>query len=109
MTVSSPEQMYPSSDELFCLPSLGWHIREQLQQRYAEHGMEYATEEQYDGRVVNACMNTDSAQAALEELVDAVFNLCVLHFKGYRIDHMLAQAQQIWNDLTYMKGEKGAS
>lgn len=102
--VSSPSQMFPSPDELFTRPALGQRLRQQLYQRYAEHGGEYLTERQHvDGRTVNACMDKNSAQDAIEEVTDTIFNIAVLQFKGYHVGHLMTQAQQLWNDLTTLK------
>ena len=53
-----------------------------ITQRYEELGGKYLTDDiRADGRVVNACMNKDSVQDALEEVVDATFNVLVWLFK----------------------------
>ncbi len=66
--------------------SLSWRLPSGLaadiRERYAKHGGEYVTEELHlDGRRINACMERDSYQDMLEEVVDAVFNVLVILFK----------------------------
>lgn len=72
--------MYPSLLEIldsYSAVPIPQKLIGELFERYNEHGMEYATEQRHDGRIVNACMNRDSVQDAREELVDACFNLLI--------------------------------
>lgn len=50
--------------------------------RYEMLGPKYLTDDiRADGRRVNSCMNNSSVMLALEEVVDAVFNVLVWLFK----------------------------
>ena len=86
--------MYPSIEEL--VPEHAWWMLParlviDLQRRYEEHGPEYLTDELFEGRRINACMNKNSATDVVEELTDAIFNVCVLVFKQSYDQQLLAQ------------------
>lgn len=77
--------VYPNIMELLS-PELQDRIPESLaawiRERYETLGEKYLTDKQYvDGRYINGCMFKSSIQDALEEVVDAVFNVLVWHFK----------------------------
>ena len=101
------DNVYPNAKEI--LPA---HVRRRLPQdlvddietRYEELGPKYVGKNKYrDGRLVNQCMEKDSAQDALEEIVDAVFNVCVLGIKGHDIRQLLRDLVAIYNDLQKLK------
>jgi hypothetical protein len=48
-------------------------------------------------------MNKNSAQDAIEEIVDAIFNVMVLRFKGYRTSKLLFDLVMIYNSLLAFK------
>src|SRR3990167_3144629 len=56
---------------------------EELISRYDKHGWEYFSGEfTREGQPINTCLQNDSIGLAMEELVDAVFNLLVEIMKG---------------------------
>lgn len=77
--------VYPSVQEI--LPSVMMSIipaslAQEIDKRYTELGPKYVTDTVHDdGRKVNGCMFKSSVQDALEEVVDAVFNVLVWMFK----------------------------
>lgn len=79
------QQVYPSIEELLP-PDLQARVPASLdawvRERYASLGDKYLTTDiMPDGRRVNSCMYKSSVQDALEEVVDAVFNVLVWLFK----------------------------
>src|SRR3990167_6484156 len=55
----------------------------ELISRYDKHGWEYFSGTfTWEGQPINSCLHNDSVGLALEELVDAVFNLLVEIMKG---------------------------
>ena len=103
--MSDPEIMYPSIEELFVAG--GWisrPLREEIALRYAKHGPEYITEQKHvDGRPINNCMLVNSAQDAIEEVVDAAFNVLVLRLKGYAVTSMMRSLQDAYTSLLALK------
>lgn len=80
--------VYPSVQEIMppvLLSRIPATLAKDIEERYLTLGEKYLTEElTVDGRRVNACMHNDSVQDAIEEVVDAVFNICVWIFKSMR-------------------------
>ena len=78
--------VYPSIEELMPQEMYGMipaSLAMDIQERYATLGEKYLTEQRHtDGRMINNCMFKDSAQDAIEEVVDAVFNTLVMIFKS---------------------------
>jgi hypothetical protein len=83
------DQVYPSTREI--IPDLLLHklpvsLVNQIEERYNLLGPKYVTEEVHlDGRFINGCMLKSSAQDAIEEVIDAVFNVLVLIFKNSKL------------------------
>ena len=60
-------------------------LQNTIKQRYEELGGKYLTDDEYfDGRRINSCMYNNSINDAVEEIVDAVFNVLVWIFKYQR-------------------------
>lgn len=82
-----PENVYPSLKEILpevLLTRIPSALAEEISTRYATLGPKYMTDQQHvDGRYINGCMFKSSANDALEEVVDAVFNILVLIFKTH--------------------------
>ena len=99
------EEVYPSIDELFNGANwLSKGLRDEIATRYRELGPKYLTEEEYtDGRKINGCMNKNSAQDALEEVVDAIFNLLVLRFKGYAVSSVMSKLLEVYSQLLALR------
>ena len=97
--------VYPDINEI--LPPtitrrLNASIIEDIKTRYAELGPKYVTEEMHtDGRRINGCMSKDSAQDAIEEVVDAIFNVCIMHLKGrtYLANIILRKLVEVYEEL----------
>ena len=77
--------VYPSTEELMPelirarLPAL---LCDEVEERYRTLGEKYVTDIVHeDGRYINGCMYKSSAQDAVEEVIDAVFNTLVWIFK----------------------------
>lgn len=105
MEQSTLTEMYPSPAELFGeMNWIGKQLLEELHDRYAIHGPEYLTDKKHaDGRPVNACMDANSATDAIEEVVDAIFNVLVLRFKGYAYTTALRQLLSAYTSLRAMQ------
>lgn len=85
-------EVYPSVQELMpdvLLAKIPQTLAINIEERYKTLGTKYLTEHKTeDGRLINSCMFGNSIQEALEEVVDAVFNILVLLFKhSQRNDH----------------------
>lgn len=98
----SMTDVFPSADEL--LPDnirrlLNAPILGQIRSRYAILGPKYVTDKITDGRKTNACMFNSSAKDANEEIIDAIFNVCVLAFKGEYRPKLLRDLVKIWTEL----------
>lgn len=83
--VDMTSAVYPDISELIP-PELEARVPASLAnwvtERYELLGPKYLTDDiRHDGRRVNSCMNNSSIQLALEEVVDAVFNVLVWIFK----------------------------
>lgn len=79
------DKVYPGIDEIIpgsILVKMPYTLVEEIKERYSGLGTKYLTNDQMpDGRFINACMNKSSIQDALEEVIDAVFNILVAIFK----------------------------
>ncbi len=98
-------EVYPSIEELFMGAQwLSAPLRKEIATRYEELGPKYLTDELHtDGRKINGCMQKNSAQDALEEVVDAVFNMLVLRFKGYAVGNILPSLLDAYTRLLAMQ------
>lgn len=92
--------MYPSIEEVFRSWRLPYTLAKEIEERYVKYGPKYMTEATHtDGRKINQCMKSNSAQDALEEVVDAVFNCLVLDLKGINASKMIRELCGIYEDL----------
>lgn len=101
------EGMYPSIKEILTEPvrrKLNARLIADITERYEKHGLEYISERKLpDGRFINQCMLNDSAQDALEEVVDAVFNTIILSMKQKYVGGILRHLVAAYDDLVAMK------
>lgn len=99
------DEMFPSPEELF--GDIHWipkDVVDQLRERYAAHGPEYlGPNSMPDGRRINLCMERNSAQDALEEVIDAIFNLLVLRFKGKHYTGPMRNLLSAYSSLKVMR------
>lgn len=100
-------EMFPRIDEILT-PAvrrrLNKEIIDQITTRYAEHGPEYISDKKLpDGRVVNQCMLKDSAQDAIEEVIDALFNTIILSMKQKYVGNILRHLVEAYNSLAMLK------
>lgn len=83
--MSPKETVYPSTSELMpglLMARIPEALARDIKERYRTLGGKYLTDNHHsDGRLINGCMFNNSIQEALEEVVDAVFNILVLIFK----------------------------
>lgn len=90
--ILNKDSVYPSIEELLpdlLLSRIPASLAEDMQHRYETLGPKYLTDNMSsDGRRINACMFNSSVQDALEEVVDAVFNVCVWIYKGTIVGHI---------------------
>ena len=108
--------VYPSLKELFGSTSIGLtrSLATEIEERYKKYGGKYLTGKLHeDGRAINGCMDANSAHDALEEIVDAEFNLLVLAFKGHRVSHLIFKVQELYESLLFIEnaikdGEDGS-
>jgi len=107
------EGLYPSTEELIA-PAEGM-ICEELQtlvaERHRDHECEYTTtKRRMDGRFINACMDADSVEDAVEEVADAIFNILVCVLKGSiepRVaDRMLVNLDLCFADLAPLRRKR---
>ena len=108
MKIASPKKNlspYPSIEELIPNPKIiSTGLLKMLTERYAELGPKYLTKEKHtDGRFINDCMNKNSAQDAIEEIVDAIFNVMVLRFKGHKTSKLLFDLVMVYNSLLALR------
>ena len=104
---------YPGREELFQALEPRISVRtdmlEYIWARYIGGRAQYATTRTLsDGRIVNACMERDSLQDAIEEVADALFNLLVLRMKTSETDRawinaVLVEASLLWRILKNRK------
>lgn len=94
--------VYPSTQEIMpdlLLYKLPKKLVDDIEDRYERLGPKYVTEETHiDGRRINGCMLKSSSQDAIEEVIDAVFNILVLIFKNSRLDPVIPD--QLYSILT---------
>lgn len=101
---------YPSTAELFASTDgkfvVSDALRSSVEERYLRGRGPYGTDDLKDGwRVINSCMVNDSIELALEEVVDAVFNLLVANLKHANSDanpsvfRSLQHAILLWEEL----------
>jgi hypothetical protein len=85
ITTIDMDNAYPNTDELLpnmLLAKVPASLVLDITRRYKEYGPKYMTDGFHiDGRQINACMQRNSIQDAIEEVVDAVFNVLVWIFK----------------------------
>lgn len=94
-------QTWPTIDEMLkTIPLAGIEpdLEKIIRQRYDEHGMEYATDENRDGLPINGCINKNTLQDIEEELVDTCFNALVLCFKA-RDNFHFGRSRFFWDKL----------
>ena len=103
----SMDQVFPNTDEILTEPvrrRLTRNIIEEIKERYEKHGPEYISDRQMpDGRYINQCMLNDSAQDAIEEVVDAIFNTIILSMKQKYVGGVLRHLVAAYNDLEMMR------
>lgn len=84
--LTAKSEVYPSIEELMpssLLSRIPVVLANEVAIRYDTLGGKYLTDQHTDdGRQINACMFNDSCQDAIEEVVDAVFNVLVWIYKG---------------------------
>ena len=79
------QTMHPTFEDLQQSSTLELpkELIEELISRYDKHGWEYFSGRfTREGQPINTCLQNDSVALALEELVDAIFNLMVEILKG---------------------------
>lgn len=101
------EGMYPSIEEILTEPvrrKLNARLIADIAERYEKHGLEYISERKLpDGRFINMCMLNDSAQDALEEVADAVFNTIILSMKQRYVGGILRHLVAAYDDLVALR------
>lgn len=94
--IPSQSEVYPSISEILPEKLLGrmpFSLVSDIEERYEKLGGKYLTDElTEDGRRINACMNKNSVQDAIEEVIDAVFNVCVWMLKINKREEIDADA-----------------
>lgn len=106
---TSMTDVFPSVKEI--LPEsvrrrLTGEIIQEITERYEKFGPKYIGPLNHpDGRRINMCMLNDSAQDAIEEVVDAIFNVSVLFVKRRSVMQlrMLKKLAEIYDELKTMK------
>lgn len=95
-------EMYPSTQELLpdlLLSRIPSSLVDTIEERYNRLGPTYLTDKKHtDNRLINACMFRDSIQDCLEEIVDSVFNILVLIYKGRQYEPRIDD--NAWSVLT---------
>lgn len=101
------DNVYPNTDEIMppaIRRRLSTFVVQDIQDRYAKLGPKYIGPLMHtDGRRINQCMTNNSAQDALEEIVDAIFNVCILNLKGHDVRSLLRDLQDLYDRLLIMK------
>jgi len=101
------QNVYPSINEILTEQvrrRLNHSVIQQITERYAKHGPEYISDKLMpDGRFINQCMLNDSAQDAIEEVIDSIFNTLILAMKNKYVGSILRHLMAAYTDLETLK------